>query len=70
MKKLLAILCVLAMVFSFAACDSEKEEKTESSYKDAVKVYQKIMNGDLKQLKKMAPDKVWELYEEETGKKL
>ena len=68
MKKLLAILCVLAMVFRFAACDSEKEAKTESSYKDAVKVYQKIMNGDLKQIKKLAPDKVWELYEEETGK--
>lgn len=67
MKKLLAILCVLAMVFSFAACDSEKEEKSESSYKDAVKVYQKIMNGDIKQIKNMAPEEVWELYEEETG---
>ena len=73
MKKVLAILCVLAMVFSFAACSSSKKnekEEEKSSYEDAVEIYQKAMSGDFKQIKKMIPEEVWELYEEETGESI
>ena len=69
MKKLLAILCALAVLVSLAACSSSKskDEKSGGSYKDAVTTYEKLMNGDIKQIKNLLPPEIIDLYEEESG---
>lgn len=69
MKRVFTIFCALAVLLSFAACSSMNDGSTskKSDYKSAVTTYEKFMNGDIEQMKNIAPEEVWDLYEEETG---
>lgn len=68
MKKIISLLLVWVILFSFAACEPETEESPENGYEDTLKLYEEIYNGDLEKIRQTAPQKVWEHYEKETGK--
>lgn len=71
MRKILTLFCVFLVLFSISACESQKESPTEpkeSSYEDALQLYEQIYNGDLQKIRYTAPQKAWDTYLEETGK--
>ena len=75
MKKLLALLMAVVMLLSFAACggsdeddeDGKKSSGKANSVESAVAIAEEVMNGNVKNLKKMIPDAVWDAREEESG---
>ena len=65
MKKLLALLLAVVMLLSFAACGgNDDDEEEESTYKTAVEIYEKLLNGKSSELKKSLPNAYWDDLEE------
>ena len=65
MKKLLALLLAVVMLLSFAACGGNDDDEEEAStYKTAVEIYEKLLNGKSSELKKSLPKAYWDDLEE------
>lgn len=65
MKKLLALLLAVVMLLSFAACGGNDDDEEEAStYKTAVEIYEKLLNGKSSELKKSLPNAYWDDLEE------
>ncbi len=67
MKKLLALVLSLVMIFSLVGCSDKKDEKEDKdSPATAVKNYVDVMlKGNAKKLKSLAPAEFWEYLEDE-----
>ena len=67
MKKLLAIFMAAIMLLSFTSCnesDGDNGSETSISLEESRKYLEEIINGDVTNLRKMAPSSVWNLREE------
>ncbi len=62
MKKLLALLLASVMLLSLAACggDDGGNDAEKSTYKTAVQIYEKLLNGKSSDLKKSLPSEFWD----------